>query len=141
MQLRITRAAAAALAMAGSAIAFAPVSAAAPAAPCDWVSAQHASDIFAEHVTATPRQAGCWYAAAGEQPGVGISSELLAPGTLQAIAEPVCVTEPMTTPPSTTVVALLEDGRIYRATAAYRSCDTVSLFARNAIDRISKETP
>ena len=139
--MELTRAAAAALAVAGAAVAFAPTSAATPAAPCDWVSAQRASDIFAESVTAIPRQAGCWYAAAGEQPGVGISSEVLAPGTLQASTAPACVTEPKTTPPSTTVVALLHDGRIYRATAAYATCDAVNLFARNAIDHIMKETP
>ena len=135
------RAAAAVLAVAGAAVAVAPISAATPVEPCAWVSADRASDIVGEPVTATPRQAGCWYAAAGEQPGVGISSEVLPAGALTVNTEPVCVTEPKTTPPSTTVVALLHDGRIYRATAAYATCDTVNLFARDAIDHITKETP
>jgi outer membrane murein-binding lipoprotein Lpp len=47
-----------------------------------------------------------------------------------------CVFEPQVTPPSTTILVLLDGGRIYRATAAYEYCDTVERFARTAIDRI-----
>jgi hypothetical protein len=48
----------------------------------------------------------------------------------------VCVFEPQVTPPSTTIVVLLDRSRIYRATAAYKFCDTVDRFARTAINRI-----
>jgi hypothetical protein len=40
------------------------------------------------------------------------------------------------TPPSTTILVLLDGNRIYRATAAYEYCDTVQRFARTAINRI-----
>lgn len=127
----------AALMLAGSAVTLAPTATADPSTPCDWVSAREATDILGQPVAATPRRAGCWYAISGEQPGLGISSEVLAPGAMPATAEPVCITEPMTTPPSTTVIARLTDNRIYRATATYQPCDTVTRFARIAIGRFS----
>jgi hypothetical protein len=133
--------------------------------PCDWVTTHEASDILDKPVTATPGgdQSGsvdvkCFYATPGGQPGVGVSSELLLPGAFPVDAETmfakaaaedsaaivggfgvnaVCVFEPQTTPPSTTFLVLLNDGRIYRATSAYEYCDTVERFAQTAIDRIA----
>ena len=143
-----------------------PANPAAPQAfrPCDWVTGQEATDIFGKPVTTEPTggAAGsgaprCFYAASGAGIGVGISSELLLPGAFavdgdkrlaNAAAEPgaqaigglgvnaVCVFEPQVTPPSTTILVLLDGGRIYRATAAYEYCDTVERFARTAINRI-----
>jgi hypothetical protein len=132
--------------------------------PCDWVTGQEATDIFGKPVTPEPigDAAGssaprCFYAASGDGIGVGISSELLLPGApavdadtrlANAAAGPgaraigglgvnaVCVFEPQVTPPSTTILVLLDGSRIYRATAAYEYCDTVERFARTAIDRI-----
>lgn len=132
--------------------------------PCDWVTRQEATDIFGKPVTPEPigdaagsSAARCFYAASGDGIGVGISSELLLPGAravdadtglAHAAGEPgaqaigglgvnaVCVFEPQVTPPSTTILVLLDGGRIYRATAAYEYCDTVQRFARTAIDRI-----
>jgi hypothetical protein len=49
----------------------------------------------------------------------------------------VCVFEPNVTPPSTTIVVLLDGGRVFRSTAAYEYCDTVERFTRTAIDRIN----
>ena len=51
-------------------------------------------------------------------------------------AKAVCVFEPQTTPPSTTLVVLLSGGRLYRATEGYASCDTLKQFAQAAIGRI-----
>lgn len=143
-----------------------PVNPGAPqvASACDWVTRQEATEILGKPVTpkATGDPAGsstqrCFYAASGEGIGVGISSELLLPGAsaveadtrlANAAAEPgahavgglgsqaVCVFEPQVTPPSTTILVLLDGGRIYRATAAYEYCDTVERFVRAAIDRI-----
>ena len=39
------------------------------------------------------------------------------------------------TPPSTTILVLLDGRRVNRATAAYEYCDTVKRFARTAVDR------
>jgi hypothetical protein len=143
-----------------------PANPAAPQAfrPCDWVTRQEATDILGKPVTPEPSgdAAGssalrCFYAASGEGIGVGISSELLLPDAsavdadtrlANATAAPgaqaigglgvkaVCVYEPQVTPPSTTILVLLDGSRIYRATAAYEYCDTVQRFARTAIDRI-----
>jgi hypothetical protein len=133
--------------------------------PCDWVTVAEASDILGKLVFPTPsdNQVGsnaprCFYAVTGDQTGLGISSELLLPGAspldansrlANAAAEPgaaavdglglnaVCVFEPNVTPPSTTIVVLLDGGRVFRSTAAYEYCDTVERFARTAIDRIN----
>jgi hypothetical protein len=143
-----------------------PANPAAPQAlrPCDWVTRQEATDILGKPVTLEPTgdTAGssaprCFYAASVDGIGVGISSELLLPGAsavdadtrlAHAAAEPgaqaigglgvsaVCVFEPQVTPPSTTILVLLDGSRIYRTTAAYEYCDTVERFARTAIDRI-----
>jgi hypothetical protein len=132
--------------------------------PCDWVTTAEASDILGKPVTPKPSddQAGsndprCFYAVTGDDAGLGISSELLLPGAspvdgatrlANAAAEPgaetvvglganaECVFEPQVTPPSTTILVLLDGGRIYRSTAAYAYCDTVERFARAAIARI-----
>ena len=49
----------------------------------------------------------------------------------------VCVVEPRTTPPSSTVVVLLSGDRLYRATGWYAlSCDTLRQFAAVAVRRI-----
>lgn len=142
-----------------------PATPAAPQAsrPCDWVTRQEATDILGKPVTLEPSDAAgssaprCFYAASGGGIGVGISSELLLPDAsavdadtrlAHATAAPgaqaigglgvkaVCVFEPQVTPPSTTILVLLDGSRIYRATAAYEYCDTVQRFARTAIDRI-----
>ena len=108
--------------------------------------------------TAGSNDPHCFYAESEDEGiGVGISSELLLPGAspvdtdtrlANAVASPgaqtvgglgvnaVCVFEPQVTPPSTTVVVLLDGGRIYRSTAAYEYCDTVERFARTAITRM-----
>ena len=133
--------------------------------PCDWVTVAEASDILGKRVLPTPseNQAGsndpqCFYAEPEDEGiGVGISFELLLPGAspvdastrlANAAAAPgaetvsglglnaVCVYEPNVTPPSTTIVVLLDGGRVFRSTAAYEYCDTVERFARTAITRI-----
>lgn len=49
----------------------------------------------------------------------------------------VCVTEPSTTPPSTTVLVLLSGDRLFRATGWYSlTCDSLKRFADIAIRRI-----
>jgi hypothetical protein len=49
----------------------------------------------------------------------------------------VCVFEPTTTPPSTTLSVLLSGDRIYRATGWYAMpCDKLKPFAQAAIGRI-----
>jgi hypothetical protein len=128
------------------------------------VTTAEASDILGKPVTPAPSNdaAGsndprCFYAASGDGIGVGISSELFLPAAsavadrmvADAATQPgaavigglgvnaVCVFEPNVTPPSTTVVVLVDGGRIYRATAAYEYCDTVERFARTAMDRIT----
>jgi len=133
--------------------------------PCDWVTVAETSDILGKPVFPTPSddQVGsndprCFYAVGGDQPGVGISSELMLPGASPADAntrlanaaaspgaqtvgglgvDAVCVYEPNVTPPSTTIVVQLDGGRIFRSTAAYEFCDTVERFARIAVDRIT----
>jgi hypothetical protein len=139
--------------------------AAAPAVrACDWVTTAEVGDILGAPVTpqlsddaAGSNDARCFYAASGEGIGVGISSELITPSAsavadrmlAHAATEPgavtidrlgvnaVCVYEPNVTPPSTTIVVLLDGGRVYRSTAAYEYCNTVERFARLAIDRIT----
>ena len=124
---------------AAATVAFSPTNSAQPTdpaarpafRPCDWVTASEASDILGKPVTPAPSDdaAGsndprCYYAVTGDDTGLGVNA--------------VCVFEPQVTPPSTTVVVLLDGGRIYRATAAYEYCDTAERrFARTAIDRVS----
>ena len=133
--------------------------------PCDWVTTQETADILGTPVNPEPTDGAagvnhprCFYAVTGDDTGLGISSELLLPGATpvdagtrlaNAAAEPgaatvnglgvnaVCVFEPNVTPPSTTILVLLDGGRIYRATAAYEYCGTVERFARTAINRIT----
>jgi hypothetical protein len=144
-----------------------PTDPAAPEAlqPCEWVTVAETSDILGQPVTPQPTGAAagsidprCFYAVTGDDTGLGISSELLLPAMssvdgetrlAKAAAAPgaavvdglgvdaVCVYEPNVTPPSTTVLVLLDGGRVYRATAAYEYCDTVVRFAHTAIDRIA----
>ena len=144
-----------------------PTDPAAPEAlqPCDWVTVAETSDILGQPVTPQPAGAAagsndsrCFYAVTGDDTGLGISSELLLPAASSVDGETrlakvaaapgaavvdglgvdaVCVYEPNVTPPSTTVLVLLDGGRVYRATAAYEYCDTVERFARTAIDRIT----
>jgi hypothetical protein len=129
--------------------------------PCDWVTTAEASDIIGKPVTPEPNDDAtglndphCFYAVTGDDTGLGISSELLLSPVdadtrlANAAAEPgavtvgglgvnaVCVYEPNVFPPSTTILVLLDGGRIYRSTAAYEYCDTVERFVRTAIDRI-----
>lgn len=159
---------------ASASMAFSPTSSAEPTdpaalpafRPCDWVTAQEASDILGKPVRLTPSDdaAGsndprCYYAVSGDGIGVGISSELFLPDTpavadgwvADAAAQPgsvligglgmdaMCVFEPNVTPPATTVEVEVDSHRIYRATATYEYCDTVERFARTAVARIEKD--
>jgi hypothetical protein len=110
-------------------LAFSPTSSAQPTdpafRPCDWVTVAETSAILGKLVFPTPsdEQVGsnnprCFYAVEG----LGRNA--------------VCVYEPNVTPPSTTIVVLLDGGRVFRSTAAYEFCDTVERFARTAITRL-----
>lgn len=130
-------------------------------AACDWVTTDEAAGILEESVTAYPLlddpgsvEISCAYH--GSE-GDGVESDLRLPGafTTDAAAQfalatagnvatvgdlgvkSVCVVEPRTTPPSSTVVVLLSGDRLYRATGWYaQSCDTLRQFAEVAIGRI-----
>jgi hypothetical protein len=131
--------------------------------PCDWVTTDEAASILGWPVSAEPHgdEAGsvdmrCDYDKPGEI-GVGVESALRVPGAFPVDAasqyalatvannatpvdgvglKAVCVFEPQTTPPSTTVVVLLSGDRRYRATEGYASCDTLKQFAQAAIGRV-----
>jgi hypothetical protein len=131
--------------------------------PCDWVTTDEAASILGAPVTTYPigDEAGsvdmsCSYTLG--LGGDGITSGLRLPGAFPvdaasqlalAAAQPnatsvndigikaVCVFEPRTTPPSTTLSVLLGDGRIYRATGWYSMpCDRLKPVAQAAIGRI-----
>jgi hypothetical protein len=135
-----------------------------PAAlPCDWVTAAEAADIIGGPVTATPRgdEPGstdlvCSYS---KGPGLeGVMSDLRLPGALpdgaaSAFAGAVpqegtttvvdglgrqakCVFDQRTTPPSTTLLVLLDGDRLYRAQGTFVFCDTLTRFAQVAVSRI-----
>lgn len=131
--------------------------------PCDWVSADEASDMLGAPVHARPQgdqagsvDIGCSYTSGNSD--TGLQSDFLLPQafpvsaatqfelvTSGADTSPVdgvgvtaqCVSEPMTTPPSTTVVVLLSGNRLYRVTSwRGTSCDQLKQFAQTAIGRI-----
>jgi hypothetical protein len=161
---RAVTALACAAGIAAAAMSSPPAMSAQPsAAPCDWVTADEAAGILGGPVsTRMPRddpgsiEMSCGYSRGpGED---GVESELRLPGdpprdaasqfalaTSAAGAtvvhdvgvKAVCVVEPMTTPPSTTLVVLLSGDRIYRATGWYHMpCDALKRFAQLAIGRI-----
>ncbi len=131
--------------------------------PCDWVTTDEAASILGWPVSADPYgdeagsvDMGCDYDKPGEI-GLGVESVLRGPGAFPVDAasqfalataahnattvdgvgvKAVCVFEPQTTPPSTTLVVLLSGDRLYRATEGYASCDTLKQFAQAAIGRI-----
>lgn len=137
-----------------------PASGPSPAA-CNWVTADEAAGILGESVTADTllddpgsAEISCVYH--GSE-GDGVESDLRLPGAFKTDAaaqfalaaagnvatvgglgvKSVCVVEPRTTPPSSTVVVLLSGDRLYRATGWYaQSCDTLRRFAEVAIGRI-----
>jgi hypothetical protein len=128
---------------------------------CDWVTTDEAAGILNESVTADPLldepgsvEISCAYH--GSE-GDGVESDLRLSGAFKTDAaaqfalvsagnvatvgdlgvKSVCVVEPRTTPPSSTVVVLLSGDRLYRATGWYAlSCDTLRQFAAVAIGRI-----
>jgi hypothetical protein len=131
--------------------------------PCAWVTAAEATDILGGPVTAEPigDQPGsvdvaCLY----DKPvdvGEGVQIDLQMPGAFAVDAgsefalassaprttvvdgvgvKAACVNEPTTTPPSTTLVVLLNGDRLLRVTQGYASCNTLKRFAELAIGRI-----
>jgi hypothetical protein len=137
----------------------------APAAfrPCDWVTTDEAAAILGGPVTTRPQgvQVGSVDMSCGYSRGLGedgVASELRLPGAFPVDAVPQfaataaednatsvdgvgvkaqCMFEPMTTPPSNTLLVLLSGDRIYRATGWYgMSCDQLKQFAQAAIGRI-----
>jgi hypothetical protein len=132
--------------------------------PCDWVTTDEAAGILGGPVSARPHgdDAGSLEMSCGYSRGLGedgMTSELRLPGafpddaasqfalataSVGAVpvddlgAKAVCVSEPTTTPPSTTLLVLLSGDRIYRATGWYSlSCATLTQFAQTAIGRIA----
>lgn len=131
--------------------------------PCDWVTTREAADLVGGPVSASPDgdqagsiDIGCYYDKVDE-PGGGVEVDLRLPGAYPVDAEAqfalakaskyvntvggigvkaVCVHEPTTTPPSTTLVVLLSGGRLFRITAGYADCDTLKRFAQVALNRI-----
>lgn len=131
--------------------------------PCEWVTTDEAASILGGPVSTRPQgvEAGsvdmsCVYSRGTGQDGMtselrllgafpdGAESQFaLATAGVDAIpvdglgVKAVCASEPSTTPPSTTLLALLSGDRIYRATGWYSlSCDALTLFAQTAIGRI-----
>lgn len=131
--------------------------------PCDWVTTTEAARILGAPVTAEPREeeAGSVDMSCDYSEGIGfgfVESDLRVPGAFPvdaasqfafATAEegtttPVdglgvkakCVIEQRTTPPSTTLLILLNGDRLYRAVGGYVYCDTLKQFAQVAIGRI-----
>lgn len=130
--------------------------------PCDWVTAAEAVDIMGGPVTAEPLgdetgsvDIACIY----DKPvdvGEGVEINLQVPGAFPVDAasqfalatsrrgsgvdgigvRAACVYEPSTTPPSTTLVVLLDRDRLFRVTQGYASCETLKRFAQLAIGRI-----
>lgn len=131
--------------------------------PCDWVTKDEAAGILGGAVTARPSgdQAGSVDVACSYSRGPGengLESTLRLPGGFPVDAasqfeltatkpnaasvngiglKAACVSEPTTTPPSTTLVVLLAGNRTYAITGWYAlSCDTLKQVATAAIDRI-----
>ncbi|OBJ62342.1 hypothetical protein [Mycobacterium sp. 1423905.2] len=131
--------------------------------PCDWVTTTEAAGIMGGPVSAKPDgdeagsvDIGCYYDQTPDV-GEGVETDLRLPGAFPVDAaaqfalattstnvtneegmglKAVCVHEPTTTPPSTTLVVLLSGGRLFRVTEGYASCDKVKRFAQLAISRI-----
>jgi hypothetical protein len=131
--------------------------------PCGWVTAAEAADILSGPVTAEPigDQPGsvdvaCLYDKPVEV-GEGVQIDLQMPGAFAVDAgsefalatsaprttgvdgigvKAACVNEPTTTPPSTTLVVLLNGDRLLRVTQGYASCNTLKRFVQLAIGRI-----
>ncbi|WP_144418303.1 hypothetical protein [Mycobacterium sp. EPa45] len=145
---------------------LAPTATASPAGPCEWVTTAEAADILRQPVVATPilddpasPELSCGYRGT-DGGGDGVESDLRSPGAFKVDAmtqfakaattdgatevgglglKAVCIYEPTTTPPSSTVVVQLSGDRLYRATGWYaKSCDTLARFARLAIGRIGQ---
>lgn len=143
---------------------LAPAAAASPTGPCDWVTTAEAADILGQPVVATPilddpagNEMSCGYRGTT---GDGVESDVRMPGAFKVDSTTqfgkdatedggiwirglglgaVCVVEPTTTPPSSTVVVQLSGDRLYRATGWHaQPCDTLARFARVAIDRIGQ---
>jgi hypothetical protein len=131
--------------------------------PCDWVSADEAGALLGGPVQVEPLgdQAGsvdisCSYRRGTDDTGmqselrlpqsfpvsVAAQFELAVSGKNATAVDGVgvtaqCVSEPTTTPPSSTLVVLLGGNRLYRATSWYgTSCDQLKRFAQIAIGRI-----
>jgi len=130
---------------------------------CYWVTAGEAADILGGPVTLEPLldEAGSVEMSCGYRQSIDstIESDLKLPGAFPVDAasqfalgtapatnvttvdglgvKAACVTEPQTTPPSTTLLVLLTGDRLYRATGTYYpSCDSLKRFAKTAIARI-----
>jgi hypothetical protein len=131
--------------------------------PCDWVTSSEAARILGGPVRAEPNgdgagsvAIGCYYDKPGDM-GAGVEFDLRVPGAFPVDAasqfelaatsdntttvdgigvKAVCVFEPSTTPPSSTLVVLLNGDRLFRATEGYATCDTLKQFAQFAIRRI-----
>ncbi|WP_131813403.1 hypothetical protein [Mycobacterium kubicae] len=131
--------------------------------PCDWVTPTEAAAIMGGPVSAKPDgdepgsiDIGCYYDKSDDV-GEGVETDLRLPGAFPVDApsqfalattstnvtnvdgmglQAVCVHEATTTPPSTTLVVLLSEGRLFRVTEGYASCDKLRRFARLAIGRI-----
>lgn len=131
--------------------------------PCDWVTTSEAAAILGGPVTALPfgGQTGsvdiaCIYESRGDV-GQGVEVDLRTTGAFAVDAAsqfelatrsghftPVtgvgvkagCVEELTTTPPSTTLVVLLDGDRLLRVTQGFGSCGTLKRFAQLAIPRV-----
>lgn len=141
---------------------LAEVDATAPPAfrPCDWVSAAEAGRILGGQVSAEPYgdQTGsvdtaCIYDKPNDV-GDGVEVDLQMPGAFPVDAstefafetrrgravdgvgvKAACVNDLTTTPPSTTLLVLLEGDRLLRVIQGNGSCDTLKRFAQLAISR------
>lgn len=131
--------------------------------PCDWVTTKEAAGIMGGSVTAEPYggQPGsvdiaCIYDKPGDV-GDAVEVDLQLPGAFAidaaseyvlatSVSHPIavegvgvkaaCVDELTTTPPSMTLVVLLDGGRVLRVTQGYGQCGTLKRFAQLAIGRI-----
>lgn len=133
--------------------------------PCDWVTTAEAAGILGGPVTAEPLgdlsgsvDIACIY----DKPrdvGEGVEVNLELPGAFPvdaasqyilatSVSHPIvvdgvgvkaaCVDELTTTPPSMTLVVLLEGDRLLRVTQGYGQCGTLKRFAQLAIGRMGR---
>jgi hypothetical protein len=151
------------LALAGLGLASAAHADVTPGGPCDWVTTNQAASFLGGPVSTRPHgdEAGsvdmsCDYNRSDDS-GSGVQTDLRVPGAFPVDAasqfalstaenativdglgvKAACRYEPQTTPPSTTLLVLLNGDRLYRATGWYGvSCDTLKQFAQTAIGRI-----